>query len=80
MRRPNQGEQLIKLSKEVTELQFKLSLALLKLEHRLPQPQQPTNDNEADELVARSPLAPSKVPSSPSVNMWAAPINTHLSH
>ena len=52
MRPPSQDEKLIKLSKQVTELQFKLSLALLKLEHRPLQPRQPTNDNEADDLVA----------------------------
>ena len=48
----NQDEQLIKLSKQVTELQFKLSLALLKLEHRPLQPQPPANDNAAVDLVA----------------------------
>lgn len=45
MRRRNQDEQLIELSKQVTELQFKLSLALLKLENRPVQPLPPANDN-----------------------------------
>jgi hypothetical protein len=44
----NQDEQLIKLSKQVTDLQFKLSLALLELEHRPLQPQPSANDNDAD--------------------------------
>jgi hypothetical protein len=45
----NQDEQLFKLSKQVTELQFRLSLATLKLERRpLPAPP-PANDNAADE-------------------------------
>ena len=48
----NQDEQLIKLSKQVTQLQFELSLALLKLEHRPLQPQPPANDNDAGDLVA----------------------------
>ena len=52
MRPRRQDEQLIKLSKQVTELQFKLSLALLKLEHRPLQPQPPANDNNAGDLVA----------------------------
>jgi hypothetical protein len=48
----NRDEQLNKLSKQVTELQFKLSLALLKLEHRPLQPQRAANDNDAGDLVA----------------------------
>jgi hypothetical protein len=50
----NQDEQLIELSKQVTELQFKLSLALLRLEHRPLQSQPPANDNDNDagDLVA----------------------------
>jgi len=48
----HQDEQLIKLSRQVTELQFKLSLALLKLEHRPLQPQSPANDNDVGDLVA----------------------------
>jgi hypothetical protein len=48
----NQDEQLIRLSKQVTDLQFKLSLALLKLEHRPLQPQPSANDNDAGDLVA----------------------------
>ena len=48
----SQDEQLVELSKQVTELQFKLSLALLKLEHRPLQPQTPANDNGAGDLVA----------------------------
>ena len=47
MRPRNHDEQLIKLSKQVTQLQFELSLALLKLEHRPLQPQPPANDNDA---------------------------------
>lgn len=62
MQARNQDEQLIELSKQVTELQFKLSLALLKLEHRPLQPQPPANDNDNDavDLVARCPRAPSQ--------------------
>ena len=52
MRPRNQDEQLINLSKQVTQLQFELSLALLKLEHRPLQPQPPANDNDAGDLVA----------------------------
>jgi hypothetical protein len=44
----NQDEQVIKLSKQVTDLQFRLSLALLKLEHRPLQPQPSANDNDND--------------------------------
>jgi len=44
----NQDEQLIKLSKQVTELQFRLSLALLKLEHRPPPTPPAANDDDAD--------------------------------
>jgi hypothetical protein len=41
----NQDEQVVRLSKQVTELQFRLSLALMKLEHR-PLPTPPAaNDN-----------------------------------
>ena len=48
MRPRNQDEQVIKLSKQVTDLQFRLSLATLKLERRpLPTPP-PANDNDAD--------------------------------
>ena len=47
MRPRNQDEQVIKLSKQVTELQFRLSLATLKLERRpLPTPP-PANDDDA---------------------------------
>ena len=49
MRPRNQDEQVIKLSKQVTELQFRLSLTTLKLEHRPLQPQPSANDNAADE-------------------------------
>ena len=46
MRPRNQDEQVIKLSKQVTDLQFRLSLATLKLERR-PLPTPPAaNDND----------------------------------
>ena len=47
MRPRSQDEQVIKLSKQVTELQFRLSLATLKLERRPPPTPLPANDNYA---------------------------------
>ena len=45
MRRYNRDQQISELSKQVSELQFRLTLALLKLQHR-PLPQaRPANDN-----------------------------------
>ena len=40
-------DELTELSKQVVQLQFQLSLALLKLKQRPLQQQQPTNDNWA---------------------------------
>ena len=57
MRPRNQDEQLIKLSKQVTDLQFRLSLATLKLERRPLPPPPPANDNAAgDDDLVRKPL------------------------
>ena len=40
-------DELTELSKQVIQLQFQLSLALLKLKRRPLQQRQPTNDNQA---------------------------------
>ena len=45
--RKSMRDELTELSRQVVQLQFQLSLALLKLKQRPLEQQEPTNDNQA---------------------------------